>query len=157
MSVMQTVIDVADQAGTERLGRKLAALLPRGSVVALNGALGAGKTKLVQAVADACGIDPADVTSPTFVLLQEYLGNPSIFHFDVYRLKDQEEFAQLGPHEYFDGDGLCFVEWADRVTEHLPEEYLEISIEVTGENSRRFTVTAHGESYEPLVDKLNIK
>lgn len=154
---MHNVIDVADQAGTERLGRKLAALLPRGSVVALNGPLGAGKTRLVQAVADACGIDPAEVTSPTFVLLQEYLGNPSIFHFDVYRLKDQEEFAQLGPEEYFEGDGLCFVEWADRVAEHLPEEYLEIAIEVTGENSRRFTVTAHGEFYEQLASKLAAK
>ena len=157
MSVMPTVIDVADQAGTERLGRKLAALLPRGSVVALNVALGAGKTNLVQAVADACGIDPADVTSPTFVLLQEYLGNPSIFHFDVYRLKDQEEFRQLGVDEYFEGDGLCFVEWAERVAACLPEEYLEIGIEVTGEKSRRFTVTAHGESYEPLPAKLAAK
>ncbi len=151
---MQHAIDVDKLSDTQRLGRKLAALLPRGSVVALNGPLGAGKTQLVQAVADGCGIDPADVTSPTYVLLQEYIGNPSIFHFDVYRLKDQEEFLQLGAEEYFEGDGLCLIEWADRVQAYLPEEHLEIQIEVTGENSRRFTITAHGESYDWLIPKL---
>ena len=157
MAAMTQVIDVADLASTQRLGRKLAALLPRGSVVALNGPLGAGKTHFVQAVADGSGIDPADVTSPTFVLLQEYVGNPSIFHFDVYRLKDEDEFLQLGPEEYFDGDGLCLIEWADKVKQCLPQEYLQIDIEVTGEKSRRFTVTANGESYEWLLPKLAVK
>ncbi len=157
MAAMQHVIDVEDLAATQRLGRKLAALLPRGSVVALTGPLGAGKTQLVQAVADGCGIDPADVTSPTYVLLQEYIGNPSIYHFDVYRLKDEDEFLQLGPEEYFENDGLCLVEWADRITRCLPEEYLQVDIEVTGEKSRRFTITAHGESYDWLIPKLAAK
>src|SRR5688572_1112199 len=108
---------------TERLGAALANVLPPGTVVGLIGTLGAGKTRLVQAVATALGMPPGSVTSPTFVLVNEYRGGRMpVFHFDTYRLKDEDEFLALGPDEYFESNGLTFVEWADRVADLLPRE-----------------------------------
>jgi tRNA threonylcarbamoyladenosine biosynthesis protein TsaE len=147
-------IDVRDAAGTEALGRALAAALADGSVVALIGTLGAGKTRLVQAVAEACGLPPGGATSPTFVLINEYPGRRAVFHFDAYRVKDEDEFRDLGPEEYFAGEGLTFVEWADRVASCLPDERLEIAIEVLGETARRFTLLARGARYRPVIDSL---
>ena len=126
---------------TDRLGEILAAALRPGTVVALDGTLGAGKTRLVQAVAAALGVSPETVTSPTFVLIQEYhTGKMPIFHFDAYRLRDEDEFLQLGPDEYFDAGGVSFVEWAGRVSGCLPRRRWEILIEHQGAEERKFTL-----------------
>lgn len=146
--------DAACEADTDRLGAVLAANLPDGTVVALHGTLGAGKTRLVQAVAEACGIGRQQVTSPTFVLCQTYRGNRTIHHFDVYRLKEQQEFLELGPEEYFESAAVSFVEWAEKVDVLLPPEYVEISIAVTGETRRRFTLRGRGSRMEPIVHRL---
>src|SRR5947209_10992670 len=133
--------DVADLAGTVAFGHRLADLLFPGAVVALVGPLGAGKTHLVRAVAEGLGVaDSRVVTSPTFVLIQEYAARLPIYHFDAYRLRGAAEFVELGAHEYFAGDGVCLVEWADRVAGCLPKEYLRVTLEVTGETSRRATL-----------------
>src|SRR3954452_17710682 len=113
-----------DENDTQRLGAAIAAVLQAGSVVGLIGPLGAGKTRLVQAVANALGVAPGSVTSPTFVLVNEYTGGRlPIYHFDTYRLKDDDEFLNLGPEEYFDSGGITFVEWADRVETLLPPDH----------------------------------
>ncbi|HEV3417151.1 MAG TPA: tRNA (adenosine(37)-N6)-threonylcarbamoyltransferase complex ATPase subunit type 1 TsaE [Pirellulales bacterium] len=148
------VIDASDEAATVALGKALAECLPQRAVIALVGTLGTGKTRLVQAIAEAAGIDPRDVISPTFVLIHEYRGRLPIYHFDVYRLRDEDEFLQLGPEEYFDREGWTFIEWADRVENCLPPERLEIRIEPTGASSRRFQIIAIGEQYEPVVREL---
>ena len=110
------VIDVQNLAETEALGRRLAAQLFPGTVVALIGTLGAGKTNLVRAIAEGLGIaNSAVVNSPTFVLIQEYDARLPIYHFDAYRLDTELEFADLGVHEYFQGAGGCLIEWADKV------------------------------------------
>src|ERR1700687_4956830 len=97
----QVEIVVSDLAGTEAFGRRLAGVLFGGAVVALIGPLGAGKTHLVRAVAEGLGIsDSRVVSSPTFVLIQEYAGRMPIFHFDAYRLQSSSEFFDLGAHEY---------------------------------------------------------
>ena len=124
--MQQLTFIAADESQTAAFGRALAAVLPLGAVVGLCGPLGAGKTRLVQAVAEAAGVDPHLVLSPTFVLIHEYRGGVPIYHFDAYRLRDDDEFLQLGPQEYFDGEGWSFVEWADRVRSLLPPERLEI-------------------------------
>jgi tRNA threonylcarbamoyladenosine biosynthesis protein TsaE len=112
-------------------------------VVGLIGTLGAGKTRLVQAVATALGVPVGSVTSPTFVLVNEYRGGSiPVYHFDTYRLKDEDEFLALGPDEYFESAGLTFVEWADRVAELLPKERVEIKFEVIDECKRRITIDA---------------
>ena len=132
----------------------LAELLPDGSVVALIGTLGAGKTRLVQAVAEASGVPKNTVTSPTFVLIREYdEGDRPIYHFDAYRLEGEAEFRALGPDEYFDGFGLSFVEWADRVPNSLPVEHVTIEIEVITTDSRRFTLSATGDKYAEFIAK----
>jgi tRNA threonylcarbamoyladenosine biosynthesis protein TsaE len=138
-------------ADTDLLGGALAAALPDGAVVALCGTLGAGKTRLVQALAAACDIDRSEVTSPTFVLCQEHSGSRTLYHFDVYRLAGDEEFQRLGPQEYFSAGGITLIEWADKVAASLPDERLEITIAVTGETSRQFTLRAWGEELEAAL------
>src|SRR3954451_9539631 len=134
-------LSAKDEHDTQQLGAAIANVLPCGSVVGLIGPLGAGKTRLVQAVANALGVAPGSVTSPTFVLVNEYTdGRLPIYHFDTYRLKDDDEFLNLGPDEYFDGNGITFVEWADGVVELLPGNSMEITIDVMSVTERQFTV-----------------
>ena len=148
-------LDVPDLAATTAFGHRLGTLLFPGAVVALMGPLGAGKTHLVRAVAEGLGIaNSRFVSSPTFVLIQEYQARLPIYHFDAYRLRSAAEFAELGVNEYFEGDGVCLVEWADRVAACLPPEHLRITIEVTGETSRQITVESLGERYDALVAEL---
>lgn len=145
-------LDVPDLVATESLGRALGPLLFPGSVIALVGRLGAGKTHFTRAVADGLQIRGASaVTSPTFVLIQEYPARLPIYHFDAYRLRGEEEFAGLGADEYLYGDGVCLVEWADRVPAALPAERLDVSIEILGESRRRFGVAGRGRRYEELA------
>ena len=145
----------SDLPATDRLGQLLAECLPDGCVIALVGTLGAGKTKLVQAIAKYTGHSEETVSSPTFVLLHEYDdGDRPIYHFDAYRLEKAEEFRRLGPDDYFEGTGLTFVEWADKFPQILPANHLEIRIEPLGETSRRFHLTAHGKEYEAVVQSL---
>ncbi len=146
-----------NEQDTDRLGAALAAVLPPGTVVGLIGTLGAGKTRLVQAVAAAVGVPRANVTSPTFVLVNEYTGGRlPIYHFDTYRLKDDDEFLNLGPDEYFDSNGLTFIEWADRVAELLPAERLEITIEVVGESKRKISIRGTTTALEELVKGVRV-
>ena len=152
---MEPLIYIADdEDATAVLGRALADAFPPGTTVALCGTLGAGKTRLVQAIAEGLGVNRRDVVSPTFVLVQEYRGRRMIYHFDAYRLRDDDEFQQLGSDEYFESDGLVLIEWADRVEGSLPRDYIEIRIEVTGETSRRFEIRPVGRRYEEVIHRL---
>jgi tRNA threonylcarbamoyladenosine biosynthesis protein TsaE len=140
------IYDVANPSGTQALGHLLGGLLQPGMVIALVGPLGAGKTHLVRAIAEGLGIaNSRSVCSPTFVLIQEYDARLPIYHFDTYRLRNAEEFFDLGVQEYFDGNGICLVEWGDRVKPFLPPDHLQIAITMTGETRRRFTITGTGE------------
>ena len=135
----ELVFDSASEQDTDRIGAELAACLPPGAVVALNGTLGAGKTRLVQAIAAACSVPREEVVSPTFVLCQQYEGTRTINHLDAYRLKDADEFREVGADELFAAD-LTLIEWADKVAAALPPDCVHIDIEVTGPTSRRITV-----------------
>jgi tRNA threonylcarbamoyladenosine biosynthesis protein TsaE len=154
IGMQEFVFQSENLADTDQLGAALAAALPDGAVVALCGTLGAGKTRLVQALAAACGVDRSEVVSPTFVLCHEHTGRRTLYHFDVYRLSGDEEFQRLGPQEYFSAGGITLIEWADKVAASLPDERLDISIEVTGESSRLFTLRAHGEPMERALAAL---
>jgi tRNA threonylcarbamoyladenosine biosynthesis protein TsaE len=147
--------DLPNLAATQALGRRLGHLLFPGAVVALIGQLGAGKTHLTRAIAEGLGVpDSRIVTSPTFVLIQEYQGRVPIYHFDAYRLAAEAELGELGTEEYFEGDGVCLVEWADRVSGALPAEHLRIALEVLGETARRATLEGRGERYKEVVRAL---
>jgi tRNA threonylcarbamoyladenosine biosynthesis protein TsaE len=146
--------EAADEGATDRFGAALAAVLPPGTVVALLGTLGAGKTRLVQAIAAAYGVSREDVVSPTFVLCQQYRGSRTINHLDAYRLRDVDELRELGIEELLASDAITIIEWADRVAAALPEEFLKVEMEVTGETSRRISISAIGERYSTVLETL---
>jgi len=139
---------------TTLIGRALGLLLEPGDVIALIGDLGAGKTCLTRGVALGMGANPDFVTSPTFVLINEYQGFIPLYHFDAYRLRGADDMYALGSDEYFSGNGACLVEWADRVEEALPDEHLRITIEIAGPAARRIRIEARGPRYCRLLDEL---
>jgi tRNA threonylcarbamoyladenosine biosynthesis protein TsaE len=152
--ILMPTVTVQNEQDTKRLGTALADALPPGTVVGLIGTLGAGKTRLVQAVATALGMPPGSVTSPTFVLVNEYRGGRMpVFHFDTYRLKDEDEFLALGPDEYFESPGLTFVEWADRVANLLPRERVEITFDVLDQTKRRITLDTTSPSLSEAITR----
>lgn len=149
---MSHTIAIPNLTETEAFGRRLGALLFPGAVISLIGQLGAGKTHLTRAIAEGLNVrNPAAVTSPTFVLIQEYAARLPIYHFDAYRLSGDREFLELGADEYFRGDGVSIVEWADRVPGAMPAERLEIRIDVVNEHARQFTLRAFGERHQALL------
>jgi tRNA threonylcarbamoyladenosine biosynthesis protein TsaE len=152
MCLLEPLIwSVADEAATALLGRALAAALHPGDVIALNGQLGAGKTRLVQVIAGALGYHDQMVNSPTFVLIQEYDGPLPIYHVDAYRLSGSDEFLDIGGEEVLHGDRACLIEWADRIADVLPRDHLRIDITPTGETSRQIVLTAGGERSAELL------
>jgi len=147
--------EATGEDSTAALGTALADVLEPGTVVGLYGTLGAGKTRLVQAIAEACGVSRRQVVSPTFVLLQEYEGRLPVYHFDAYRMQSEDEFLELGPDDYFEGNGLVLIEWADRIEGCLPKQRVEIHIEVTGAQTRKVEVRASGAKYEGAMRRLH--
>ena len=139
---------------TDRVGAAIASAVFDGTTIALSGTLGAGKTRLVQAIASACGIPSDQVVSPTFVLCQEYAEARTLIHMDAYRIADDDEFLQLGVDEYFDSDAIVLIEWAERVADCLPAEHLEIEIAVTGQTQRTFDIRAVGDSLTSVVEAI---
>ena len=138
------IVSCESETATRNFARRVGAVARPGLVVALVGDLGAGNTRLVQSAAEGLGVDPSVVNSPTFVLIQEYAGRLPVYHFDTYRLKDSDEFLELGADEYLSSDGVCFVEWADRMDEVLPADRLTIQFEITGETTRTLRLSAGG-------------
>lgn len=147
---------VTSTAETDRLGERLAAAIEPGIVVSLVGELGAGKTRLVRAVAAALGASPESVNSPTFVLIQRYEARVPLYHLDCYRLRDADEFAELGPEEFFNEAAICFVEWGDRVEDLLPADLLRIEIAPTAETSRLIRIEASGPKSRAAVSRLKV-
>lgn len=145
---MQTVYQYRSESleDTNRLAAELAALFVPGTVIALDGDLGAGKTAFSQAAARALGVEGV-VNSPTFTIIKEYEGRQlPFYHMDVYRLS-MEEADELGLDEFFFGDGVTIVEWASLIEDILPEARLEIKIEHKNEASRLFHIVPYGEPY----------
>lgn len=110
---------------TETVGAELAPFLAAGNVLALKGQLGSGKTTFTRGLCRGLGVED-DVTSPTFTLVNEYYGKVPVYHFDFYRLASSEEVWSLGCEEYFQGDGICVIEWPERASEQLPEHQIEV-------------------------------
>ena len=122
------------------IGRGFADEVERGSVVALKGDLGSGKTLFVKGLVDGLG-STADVTSPTFTLVHEYRnGRMSVYHFDFFRLEDEQSTTRLGLVDYFFGDGVCVIEGADRCPGIVPDQARWISFEIRSGNQRAITI-----------------
>lgn len=133
---------------TQRLGTRLAKQLKPGDVIALTGEIGAGKTTFVQGIAQGLRVPPGAVASPSFVLIREYRGRIPLVHADLFRLERLAGAATVGLEEYYDGDGVTVIEWANRIPEILPPEFLEIQFEGVDPTSRRMTLIPHGKRYE---------
>ncbi len=126
---MEVTLRVRSLQETEELARRLAPNLGAGTVVALRGPLGVGKTTFTRALLRALGVG-GRITSPSFNIVKEYMaGDLEIYHMDVYRLEGPEDLGDLDVDRYLYGDGLTVVEWADRVAEALPPEYLSVSMD----------------------------
>ncbi|MBM7855357.1 tRNA threonylcarbamoyladenosine biosynthesis protein TsaE [Desulfohalotomaculum tongense] len=138
---------------TRRLGKLLGQLAEPGDVFCLYGDLGAGKTSFSQGVAEGLGVNEY-VTSPTFTLINEYQGHYPFYHMDVYRLSGAGDMADLGYEEYFYGNGVTLVEWADVVSEVLPEERLDLKIINRGEGERILKFYPRGDRYNKVVEEL---
>ena len=123
------VVYIKNEQETRSFGKKLAAELAPGIVIALTGDLGTGKTALTKSIAEGLGITEV-ITSPTFNIVKEYYsGRIPMYHFDVYRIGDIDEMYELGYEEYFYGNGVCIVEWADLIEDIIPEDAIRIDIE----------------------------
>ncbi len=153
LAATHVTIDVETEAETALLGRALGELVKPGTVIGLIGTLGAGKTRLVRALAESLDVDPGAIASPTFVLIHEYEGRLPIYHFDTYRLRSADEFEALGAADYFSGDGLCLIEWADLVVDRLPHDTWFLHFEATGPTSRRIKAVLPNAT--ALHEKLN--
>ncbi len=127
------------------LGRRIAEMLNKRGFVALYGDLGAGKTVFARGVAEAFGID--HVSSPTFTIVCEYPTAPKLFHFDAYRLSDADELFAIGFSDYLKEDALILMEWANLVSEALPKERLDVTIEGSGSEARTVTIEPRGARY----------
>ena len=135
---------------TEAFGRSLAEKACAGTVIALEGDLGVGKTSLTKAIAAGLGVTET-ITSPTFNIVKEYKsGRLPLYHFDVYRIADPEELYELGYEEYFCGEGVSVVEWADLVEDFLPEDAIRIRLSYgENEDERRASMDSEGVAGRP--------
>ncbi len=129
------VVTTRCEEETEALGERLAKCLHAGDVVALYGDLGAGKTAFVRGMARGLDIRES-VTSPTFTIVNEYPGDPALFHFDMYRLKNADELYGIGWEDYLDRNGICVTEWSERIEEALPEDAVRVTISRLNDTER---------------------
>ena len=131
------------EAETEAAGEQFAKTLPDGAVVALYGDLGAGKTAFVRGMARGLGID-ARVSSPTFTIVNEYLGARELYHFDMYRLGSSDELFDIGWEDYLSRGGVCAVEWSENVADAFEGDQICVRIEKTGDAERTITIGEAG-------------
>ena len=133
------VIFTKGEAETEAAGAAFAETLPNGTVVALYGDLGAGKTAFVRGMARGLGID-ARVSSPTFTIVNEYLGQRELYHFDMYRLASSEELFDIGWEDYLNRGGVCAVEWSENVSDAFEGDEITVRIEKLSADERRIEI-----------------
>lgn len=150
---MILTIESSSPEETFRLGELLGDMAVTGDIFCLSGDLGAGKTVLAKGVAAGLGVS-GRVASPTFTLINEHRGRLPFYHMDVYRLGGPEEMYDLGYEEYFYGDGVTLVEWAEIIEGVLPGERLDITILRTGEDLRTIKIEPRGERYLRLAEEL---
>ena len=139
-----------NESETIALGKKLGQLLPKGSVVALEGDLAGGKTTFTKGIGEALGVKQV-INSPTFTILKIYNGRLPLYHIDAYRLENND--YDLGISEY-EEEGIMVVEWPEYYANYLPAEYLEVRFEYIDDDTREITFIPHGERYEDIVKEM---
>ena len=125
---------------TIELGFKIGQKLKKGNIIAMQGTLAAGKTTITKGIAKALEITDT-ITSPTFCLISEYYGKMPLYHMDVYRLEGSEDFENLGTEDMLYGDGVCIIEWSEKIMESLPKETIIINIQPQDDGSRKIQIS----------------
>jgi len=149
------IITTRGPGQTKWWGERLGKYLEKGDIVCLTGGLGVGKTLFGQGVAKGLGVTDEYVTSPTFLMIREYYTSRlPLFHFDLYRLESITELYDLGYEEYFFGDGVTIIEWAEKIQELIPIEYLKVEINWINQNTREINFIPYGEHYQQIVNHL---
>jgi len=151
--VLQITTGSSDE--TEALGATIGSLLQPGSFLALRGDLGGGKTCLTRGVVASLAPQSAHlVASPTYAIMNCYPGNTPVYHFDFYRLSGDDDIAELGFEEYFYGDGVCVVEWSERLVELMPPDVLTLLFEYSGDDRRLVSITSSGQNSGNILKLL---
>ncbi|MFH1502683.1 MAG: tRNA (adenosine(37)-N6)-threonylcarbamoyltransferase complex ATPase subunit type 1 TsaE [Candidatus Eisenbacteria bacterium] len=153
MPATRAAFETSSPEETRDLGRAIGRLLAPGMVVAMTGELGSGKTVLVQGMAHGLGFD-GYVSSPSFVIVNEYEGSVPVYHIDLYRTDGADPLAGLGYREFFWGDGVALIEWAERAVDMLPDDRLVVEISSDDRTRRRFVLIATGEESGRLLRRL---
>ena len=139
---------------TIRLGKRLAGFLKKGDIVCLFGDLGSGKTTFTKGIAKGFKINEAAVNSPSFILMNQYVGRLPLFHFDLYRIDNAKEIFSIGYEEFLYDDGVAVVEWAERLGVLLPKNYLKVEFTHRGKNERLIKFFSVGSRAENIIAKL---
>lgn len=148
-------ITVSSLEQFQEFGVSLGRLIPFSFVIGINGELGSGKTTLVRSLCQGLGCSSLEfVTSPTFVLMQEYQGRCTIYHLDVYRLESESQFLDFGGDELFQGGNVVLIEWADKIKKCIPALRMDIFLEVLDHEERRIHISLLGDlsCSQPLAD-----
>ena len=132
---------------TTALGYKIGKKLKKGDIIAMHGTLAAGKTTITKGIAQALDISE-EITSPTFCLISEYYGKMPLYHMDVYRLDGTEDFINLGVDDMLYGDGVCIIEWSEKIMDELPKNTIILRILPQDDNSRKIEIENFNETIE---------
>lgn len=139
---------------TNKIGKIIGENINKGTIICLDGDLGAGKTTLTQSIAKGLNIDDY-ITSPTFNIIKEYEGRLNLYHMDVYRIEDISEMYDLGYEEFFYSEGVCVIEWSHKIKEILPNERIDIHIlKGKADNDRIFKIRGSGKDFEEILEEL---
>jgi len=154
---MTKLIRSNSESQTREVAQQIAQRLQKGAILFLEGDLGAGKTVFSKGVAEGLGVEATEVKSPTFVLMHQYDGKLPIYHFDLCRLDSEDQLDDMDTGYFLYGNGVCLVEWADRIKRDKPKEFLEVLIKHLGDHTREIELIAHGDRYQRIVEKVDLK
>lgn len=148
------IITANNLQDTDKIGKIIGESLKGGTVICLEGDLGAGKTTLTQSIAK--GLEVKDyVTSPTFTIIKEYNGRVNLYHMDAYRLDSEDDMYDLGYDEYINSDGVCIIEWASKIKGLIPRSAINITININYENNNReLNIDGEGEQFNIIKEEL---
>lgn len=141
---MTKEIIIESESALPRAAQEFIGCIGDNKIFAFTGSMGAGKTTFISAICKSLGVEEDDISSPTFAIVNEYRSDSTgqlIYHFDCYRIEDDEEALDMGVEDYFESGSLCFIEWPDRIERFLPEDTVEVSIEETESGARKVTVS----------------
>jgi tRNA threonylcarbamoyladenosine biosynthesis protein TsaE len=141
---------------TLQIGKRLAKALRSGEIVCMYGPLGSGKTALTRGIAQGLGIAEKEVRSPTFTLMNMYEGARILYHFDFYRINKPQELLGLGLEDFFYGQDICVVEWADKLGDYQPKDYLRVAVSHQGDQERFFVFSARGKNSRETIRRFRL-